>query len=199
MAPVAVNDILRVVARMQLLGSEDIINTFHIRVDSNTTVDDDALMVELAASIDATYQILNVDMSITLDYIDIDAQNLTQNELLSGKPWPVLVSGVDVGQLLPPQTAAFAFFRTLRPKTRCGVYLGAFTESSNDLNGAIVTTTATVIASFMTSLLLGPSGANFTSTYGAFNRPLTRFTPADQAVFPVRWRTQRRRRPGVGS
>lgn len=199
MAPVATNDIIRVTARMRLLDSEDLINTYHIRIDSNTTANDDAFMDELATDVDASYQIINPDVSLDVDYIDIDAQNITQNELLPGKPWPVLVSGAEATQLLPPQVAAFAFFRTLRPKTRCGVYLGGFCENGNGPLAVIDAALATLIATFQTDIAIGWGGPNFSSTYGAYNRPLNRFTPVDQPVFPVRWRTQRRRRPGVGS
>jgi len=199
MAPIAPLDILRVTARMQVFGSEDLVNTFHIRVDTNTTVSDDAFMTELAASVDAAYQILNVEISTKVSYVDIDAQNITQNELLPGKPWPVLVNGAKAVTILPPRVSAFAFFRTLRPKTRCGVYLGGFTENANTTDGLILAAVATIISNFQNAVLVGFSGANFTSTYGAYNKPVNRFTPVDQAVNPTSWATQRRRKPGIGS
>ena len=199
MAPVAVGDIIRVVARFRLLDTDIMVNTFHMKVLSNTTVDDNAFMDQLALDIDAKYQIVNVDISDELDYLDIDAQNITQNELLTGKPWPVLVSGADVGALLPTQTCAYIFFRTLRPKTRAAIYLPAYTEDSNDANGAIVAPARTQLSLMTSALEGGFNGVGFSADYGAYNRPLDRFTPVDQGVVPVRWRTQRRRRIGVGT
>lgn len=199
MAPIAVGDIIRVTARMRLLTSDDVVNTYHMRVQVNTTVDDDAFMVEVAADIDALYQGLNVDISTQLTYIDIDAQNITQNELLPGKPWPVLIQGGDAGNLLPTQTCAYVFFRTLRPKTRAAVYIPGYTESSNGSLGEIGPSAGPVLQAFANLLEAGFSGPNFTAEYGAYNRPLDRFTPVDQGIVPLRWRTQRRRRIGVGS
>ena len=199
MAPIVVGDVIRVVAKMRLLTSEDDLNVFHFKVLSNTTVDDNAFMVEMAAAIDSDYQIINAQISTAMTYIDIDAQNVTQNELLQSQPWPVLVAGADAGALLPTQVAAMIFWRTLRPKTRTSKFYGGFTELSNNVDGTIAAATATQLSLLGTNLLGGVSGANFSAEYGAFNKLLSRFTPVTSSVVPVRWRTQKKRRVGVGS
>jgi len=199
MAPVAVGDIIRVTARMQIQNLDDLVNVFHYKVVTNSTLSDDAFMIEVAADLDASYQIINPEISSLVTYVDIDGQNVTQNELLPAKPWPVLVNGADIGALLPQQVAACVFYRTLTPKIRASKFLGGYTENSNNAVGAIDAAAITNLTTYGVDALVGINQPNVVATYGAYNKPLDRFTPVVQSVVPAVWRTQRRRRPGVGS
>lgn len=196
---VQVGDIVRIVAEMRLLTSEDIANIYHFKTVINTTADDLAFMTDVASRLDPVYQAINLVVTAGLDYVAISGQNITRNELMPTVGWPTLVAGADGGVLLPTQTSGFVFFRTLTPKVRASKFLAGFTESSNFAGGTIGAAAGTALANYAIALLAGLTTANIDLDYGAYNAALARFTPVTSYIIPTRWRTQRRRRVGVGS
>ena len=196
---IVVDDVLRITAVMQFDSIDDIVNVYHCKVSSNVTVDDDQFMTQMAGEMDSLYDLINGGVSDLQEYIDVQGQNLTQNVLLPSKDWPNLTFGGSVSTALPSQVAASVFHRTLRPNTRASKYLGIFTEAQNDGNGSIGAGFQANLQSYADQLNGGFVGGGFVAAYGAYNVALDRFTPADSGIVPARWRTQRRRRLGVGS
>jgi len=197
--PIAVGDILRITAVMQFDGLDDIVNVYHVKVDTNATANDDQFMDEMADAMNDLYTTINIALSELVTYIEVQGQNITQNELLPSKPWPTLVAGLSTSTPLPSQVSACVFHRTLRPKTRASKFLPVMTEGQNDGNGKIGAGTITVLQAFADALTSGFAGSQSFSFYGAYNAGLDRFTDVVLGIVPVRWRTQRRRRLGVGS
>lgn len=195
---VGVGDIVRITAKMKLFGTDDVQNVFTFRVDANTTPDDDAFMDDVAAFIDGAYNLVDIDQSTFLTYQSVDGQNLTKNELLPEKNFPILVAGLQGGDLLPTQVAPCVFWPTITPKVRTSSFLGGYTEFNNTSIGEITGTGQSNLLSF--GLFLASFvGVRITLRKGSLN-PLTMvFTVAGTARVPARWRTQRRRRIGVGS
>ncbi len=195
---VAVGDIVRIVAFQRII-TQDVINTFHFKVALNDSLNDTDFMVRVAALLDGIYAPLGVDISDQLDYINVDGQNVTKNELLPVQGWPTLVSGANTSALLPRQSALCIFFRSLRPNTRASKFLGGYTEGANALDGGIFASVVTTALVWGTALVDGLTDGVVTLDYGAYNKVADRFTPVILAAGPSFWRTQKRRVPGFGS
>lgn len=195
----AVGDILRLTATFQWAAQDFFTNNYYVKLTTQDTSTDDAMMDAIALHFDAMYTNINAKISASVNYVDIQGQNITQDILLPTKAWPVLTSGGDAGHALPTQVAALVFFRTLRPKTRASVYLPPLGEASSDSGGVIVAATVTALQSFGDDWVAGILELTVEADYGAYNPALARFTQVEAAVVPARFRTQRRRRLGVGS
>jgi len=197
MAPPAVNDIVRITARMSLQGQE-VVNVHHFRVFATTAVSNAAFMTEVAAYLNSVYGNLDNEQADDLVYVDVQGQNITQNEIMPTTAWPSLTTGQGVENPLPNTVAFNVFFQTLRPKTRCTCFIPGFGVDDIAADGSIVASVRALLAQFGADLVGNQGTPNVTLTKGAYNRPLDRFTPVTAAVVPLRARTQRRRRPGVG-
>lgn len=196
---ISVGDILRISAEMELSTVDQVINVFNFKVITNNLATDQLFMTELATLIDATYLQINGEVVASIKYVSIEGQNLTKNELLPGVPWSTLTFGANANTPLPTQITACVFFRTLTPKVRAAKFLPLMSEGANVNVGEVDGIAQAACQAFGDALVAGLVGANIEVQYGAFNVPLVRFTPVIQAIVPVRWRTQRRRRVGVGS
>lgn len=195
---VEVGDIVRLTAKMRLLGSEDVQNVYQYKVVRNDAVSDAAFMTEAALHFDTAYTKINADLSTNLAYASIDGINVTKNELLPETPWPVLVAGTTSLNLLPTQVAGCVFWPTTTPKVRTSTFVGGYTVGSN-------TPTAELTAGGLANLALFGLDLRFIITTnvdankGSLNPLTSVFTVSGLPQVPVRWRTQRRRRVGVGS
>lgn len=197
---VAINDIVRVNCNFQFDGVDLFTNVFHFKITKQDAVDDDAFMDAVALEMDDLYTIINPIITNDIAYIDVDAQNITQNELLPAKAWPALTVGGDaISNALPTQVAACVFFRTLRPKTRASKFIAGLTETNNVDGGVIQPAALAVLQTWGNSYVAGIVSTLVDADYGAYNKALDRFTQVIQARVPTRFRTQRRRRVGVGS
>lgn len=195
---VSVGDFVRITAKMKLFGTDDVMNVFTYRTDVNATADDTAYMSDVADRLDVHYTGLDPDMTDDLTYVTISGFNISKDELLPDTDWPVLVAGPNVAILLPTQVAACVFWRTITPKVRTSSFIGGYTVTSLAANARVAAPTITRLETFgagMRELIT----ANITLTKGSFNEVALLFTEAGAAQVPDRFRTQRRRRIGVGS
>ena len=198
MGSIAIGDVIRTTARMKLDGVHDVVSVYHHKALNTNIGTDDDFMVGMAAGLDAAHTLINADITTRLTYINVEGINVTAARLLPAKPWPLLVAGLTGQDMLPEEVAGCVFFRTLRPKTRASKFIGGYTEFSNSGGGLSVTTVSNLQA--YGDLLVGDIAADgAVMEYGAYNALLARMTLVNAAIVPARWRTQRRRRFGVGS
>lgn len=195
---VAIGDIVRITARLVLDGSFDVVNVFHFVVAVQDAVNDSAFMEEVADQFDVLYTKINTEVTNRVSYVAVEGQNITQDVLLPSKAWPILVAGIASDSMLPETVSACVFHRTLTPRVRAAKFLPPMTQGSN-VGGTIISGTLSNITDFGNLLTLSLQTLLIELTYVAFNRLLGTTTPVTQAIAPVRWRTQRRRRVGVGS
>lgn len=195
---VVVDDIVRITAKLELDGTFDIVNVFHFTVDVNLTPDDTVFMSDVAFILDTLYALQNNRMSDRITYDVIEGVNVTQSVLLPQANWPVLVVGLAIEEMLPETVAASVFHRTATPRVRATKFMPPTTEFSST-GGALETVYAGLMQNFANALAAPLLAAQVTLSYGAFNRVLSTFTPVTLGVVPARFRTQRRRRIGVGS
>lgn len=195
---VVVGNIVKITAKMRWFGTDDVQNVYTYKVDLNTTVDDNEFMSVVADVLDSAYNNLLGGQSNQFTYESIDGINVSQNVLLPEVPWPVLSAGASATTIVPQQLAICAFWPTISPKVRTSAFFGGFVIAAvaalgdiTPANVAQVLLAANEISTFDTVKL--------DMTKGSLN-PLTLvFTPAGTPQVPTRWRTQRRRRIGVGS
>jgi len=195
---VLVNDIVRITAKMQLLGVSDVVNVFHFSVAVNTTANDTQFMDEVADALDALYFGLATLVHPLISYVSVEGQNISQDVLLPSRPWPVLVAGANVSEMLPEQVSACVFHRTLKPRVRAVKFLPPMGENVAT-DAVIAPPNVAIIQSFGDALTIGLVEPNVSLVYVAFNRVLSTSSVVTQAIVPSRFRTQRRRRLGVGS
>lgn len=195
---VAVGDVVRITARMLLDGASDVVNVFHFVVDANTTVDDTVFMAEVAGQLDVMYALINFRVSTRIAYSSVQGFNVTQNQLLPDTAWPGLTAGVDGVEMLPEMVSACTFHRTVAPRVRASKFLPPATELSN-AGGALEAVYLGLVQSFGNFLLLGLTAPTIDLQYVAFNVLLSTFNRVVSTQVPARFRTQKRRRIGVGS
>ena len=195
---VEVADILKIVARMRLNGIGDIVNTYHFIVAVNDLVDDDAVMDGVATIMNTLYTKIVSQISPLVDFESIEGLNVSKTELLPGKDWPSLTAGTNSSTMLPEMNAACCFFRTITPRVRAAKYLPPFGENTQD-DGELGATAVTAIEDFGDFLVDPISITDLQLGYISFNRVTSFATAITSRVVPVRFRTQRRRRLGVGS
>lgn len=197
--PIAVNDILRITAKMQMLASDDIMNVYNLKVTAIVAPTDLSYMLSVSLFLDGVYTRFNSLIVNNLLYQSIDGINITKDELLPSVPWFSLVAGTDAGPILPVQVAACIFFPTTTPKVRASKFFGGFSEASNEVDGQLTLAAQAALQLAGDDLVTGMAVAGDNAQYGPYNVLLDRFTLVDRAEVPTRWRTQRRRRLGVGS
>lgn len=195
---VAVGDIVRITAKLLLDNLDDIINVYHFAVAVNTAANDTQFMDETATALDTLYALINGAITTRVSYSSVEGQNITKDELLPSRPWPSLVAGINAFEMLPEMVSACVFHRTLKPRVRCSKFLPPFCENNSD-GGAIVPITVTNMQAYGDSLNVGLTEPNIALVYVAFNRVTMGTQNTTQALVPNRFRTQRRRRLGVGS
>lgn len=179
-------------------GTNAIQNVMHFRSTNVAPITDAQALVDIALVMDGVFTTLVGFITTGLSYDQVRAQNVTQNVLLGTAAYPTLVGGTVPGDQLPLQSAAIINFPSAKPRTRGSVFLGGFTETDNATTGILSAGLQTALVS-MAIILLGEivTGPN-SWRYVVFNTLLKTFVLPTGSVIPAVWRTQRRRRPGVG-
>jgi len=195
---IGVGDILRLTAVMGMQGQE-FVNVHHLKVAANTTPNDAAYMAEFVITLAFNYADVQLNMSNTLQFLRMEGQNITKDEVLPTIAWPGLPFGSEVLPVLPTQVAPYVFWPTARLRTRAASYLPGYTENTNGAGGTLSAGALTNLQAFGDKWVPPLISANITSQKGAYNRPLNRFVVLASAVVQPMTRTQRRRRVGVGS
>ena len=195
---VAIGDFVRITAKMKLFGTDDVMNVFTFRIDRNDTVDDAAFMVAMALHLDDAYTLLEEDINENLTWVTVDGQNISKSELLPEVGWPTLVDGPNAANLLPTQVCGEVYWPTITPKVRTTSFIGGYTEAANDADGSILVGARNRLIAFGDAMK-EVATANVDGVKGSWNAGAFIFTESGDPVAPSRWRTQRRRRVGVGS
>lgn len=196
---VAVGDIVRVAANFQWAAQDLFSNIYHFEVLKNDSADDDDFMEQVTDYLEDVYVLMNADMSSVVNYVNVEGVNVTQDVLLPPKLWPVLTIGGNTSDALPTQCSPCVYFRTLRPRTRASKFLPPYGESSSNTGGVVDATAVANLQLYGNLLVTGMLTVDVDLRYGAYNVVADRFTKAELALVADRYRTQRRRRIGVGS
>lgn len=191
------NDIIRVTAEQSYVESA-VQNVFHLRSTNATSVTDAQALLDVAQVMDQVFVFMASRVTTALAYDQVRAQNVTQDVLLGTTGFPTLVAGARSEAALPRQASSIITFPTAKPKTRGSIFMGGLTEADNDPQGiissALLGQLVSVSLLLLAEIVLGPNSWR----YVVFNTVLKTFVLPTGATIPLPWRTQRRRRPGVG-
>jgi len=91
------------------------------------------------------------------------------------------------------------YYKTLRPRTRAAQYMPPFGEAFSGSGGTLSVSAGLALQDFGDNVASGILELTVEAILGAYNPGLARFTPVTAAIVPSNYRTQRRRRLGVGS
>ena len=191
------NDVVRATAEMDVNGNA-LQNVYHFRSTNLATIGDSQALLDMGVIMDTLYTFIIGQMSTVANFNQVRAQNVTQSVLLGTTPFPVIIAGTNVADVLPQQAAAIITYPTAKPLTRGSAFYGGMTEGANGTFGSINAGTLAALANvgvfMLAEIILGPNSWRSV----VFNTLLKTFVIPTAASIPSVMRTQRRRRPGVG-
>ena len=191
------DDVLRVTAEMSI-GADALQNVFHLRSTNAAGIGDAQALTDMALHLESWYGFIDQHMSTGVSFDQVRVQNVTQNTLLGTTGWPTLVAGLDATNKLPLPVAALVTLPTSKPNTRGGTYFGGFCEDRNDLDGKLDATIQASLASIAADMLLEQIFGVNSYRLVVYNAVLKTFVLPVAGLVADVWRTQRRRRQGVG-
>lgn len=195
---IQINDIIRIQSRMLRNGVDAVQNVWHVKHESGAPVNDALWVTGVAALIDAEFVPLQATFGTNIVSLDMLFFNVTQDVTLPDGTWATFAGGTGVTDTLPPQASPMVFWRTAAARVIGRKFLPPMLESqSNDgvIPGATLAFLATFAANFIGSLIISQGNILF----GTFNAITLTFNPYASGFAPVDFRTQRRRRTGVGA
>jgi hypothetical protein len=196
---IEVDDVLRVAVRFLWDDLSDIINVWHIAVASlGTASTDTEVMEDIAEGLDAIYT--NVEGAVTnrVAGLDLSGVNVTQNVLLPVVPF--ISAGTSAGESLPLPVSPMIQFGSATPRHGSRIFLPPFGEGTN-VDGIVQAAFVAMMEDFAADVLTGIFGTtnSVAAERVAYDRSAGVARSLVSAFIPVTFRTQRRRRQGVGS
>lgn len=198
---VVVGNILRVAARMENNGVDDIINVMHFGVAAVPTPNNDAaLLADISEHLSAAYNQIQGFLSNSMQSVDITVYNVSQDIPHGVTAWTTdFNGGSGSGEGMPPADCLLILVPTSVKRTVGRIYVSPLQESAQ--SGGIWNSTVRAAAeAFYVELVNATpwtNGAAF--QYGVYKR-------SDGLLYqPASMRTQaqvayqRRRKPGRGS
>lgn len=195
---IAVNDTIRASVVWQAGLASQQVNVHHLLVEARAVSDTD-FYADIAEWFVEAYTPVLTHMSVVIDHDRIELFNVSDN---TPEPWIARVAALDGsngGESLPAQVSAEVYFRTSISRHIGRTFLPTFCEGDN-LSGAIAATTLTDLATFGANVVAGSALTNGSDLRkviwdrsAGIGRSITSY------VVPVLFRTQRRRRVGVGA
>lgn len=199
MADIEVDDIIRVVCRMELDGTDDVQNVYHCKNLGPVAMSAAVFLAAIETFMAGAYGGLEFEQTDEFTYEDITCYNVTQSTILGQTAFGVRSQGSSTQHRLPNQVAGLITFGVASSGSPGKKYIGGFTEDSNDDGGIVAAGPITALGQLATALLAGISIAGSDFEFGNYNVPLLRWAAWVSAVIDVVWSTQRRRKQGVGS
>lgn len=196
---VQVGDILRVAVTFLWDDLFQMVNVWHLEVDDlGTTGSDDDVMQALEAIFLDFYRDGASSWQNNLSGESLSGVNVRKNELLPRINFSYAATAA--GDPLPLQTSPMIQFHSGTPRHGSRIYLPPFGEALNN-NGVISTSGLTFLATLAAEVLAGFTDPldNFECRRVAYSYSEDVVRSLTTAFVPTIFRTQRRRRQGVGS
>lgn len=193
------NDIIRVAARSEFLGIDDIVNVFEIRNSGASVANDADAISDIIDFLEAFYIVVRGLMKTTQLFRDLNFFNVTQNIAMGVHPWKTLTGGTSSGDQTPPGVAAVISFPTIVPKVQFRKFIGALDETATDPNGSLSSGTVTTLTTAANVLLSGHTGTYSTYVFGGYSPKIAAWVGPYAAVITDIPGYQRRRKQGRGS
>lgn len=195
---IAINDVIRIQARMLRNGVDAVQNVYHVHHDSGAPVTDATWVSDVSALIDAEMFTLRTQFATNITSLDLLFFNITQDVTLPDGAWATFVAGTAAGDANPPQVSAMVFWRTAAARVIGRKFLPPFVEI-NQSDGNWTVGALTALAVFAVNLIGSIVISQGNISFGVFNAVTATFNAYATALVPIDARTQRRRRTGVGA
>lgn len=158
---VTTGDIIRVAARFEWGGTDDIVNTFHFEVFTPPTGGNIvAFMEDVSEHLGAAYTGIESIMNSAASPADISIYNVTQDAPYGIVGWPPGFDGPSgSGDGLPPQDACLLLFRTAVKRRVGRCYLSPINEGGQN-NGQWSVSVLGDVAAFGSALIESVDLAN---------------------------------------
>lgn len=199
MAEVETGDILRVAAVLEALGSDAIVNVWHMKVISGGGVTLVSAATDMAEYMDDLYGYVTTQLSDEVLPDHLEMHNVTQGLTYGSFAWGSWAGGTNTSGITNTQLALLAFARTSIPRVQIRKYMGVFTQPQVVDSEWVASTRSAcgnMMAHHITSQTLSVS---LTVKGVAYNYALERATEAVSYATSKAPVTQRRRRIGTGS
>lgn len=199
MADVDDLDIIRIGAQMMYDDAYDLVNVFHILVETESGLTWATISPLIQGYVDDLYDHIKATLHEDVDTQSISVANMTQLTTLGSIAWNPNWSGLATGDPTAAGVCCFAWARTYKPRVQLRKYLGVFGESgvTDGLwNGTVIGACEDV----MTELIARSgrdTGIYFTGV--AYNRTLLTYELGHSVDASAEPAYQRRRKRGRGS
>lgn len=192
-------DVIEAAARMELNGTDDVLNVFQFQKANSTPASDASVVADILQILEVIYNLILAAQSTLLLYRDVRITNVTQVTLLGTVAWPTLVAGTNVSDLVPPGAAGLINFNTIISRVSPRKYFGGFTTDALDFNGTWDDPLLTNLVSISALLLLRWALGTSTFDYGYLSPKTLSFELPVGATLTDVPAYQRRRKQGRGS
>lgn len=198
---IQVGDVLRVAARMQFAGADDIVNVYHLQVAGNAPSGDAAVIDGVGDFLETCYYEIQNNLPNLQTYEDINIFNVTQGVPVAVTAWPTFTTGGEsTNHAQPGQISAMVRFTTGYSRNWARKFLGRFTEAANTASGYIENALMTNLANYATKVLtpyVYETGNTLITV--VYNKALLSWVTCQEAVIRNIWSTVRTRRNNRGS
>lgn len=192
-------DILRVDVVGAFDSTEDLVNSYQVRVTDGGPVAEAGALDDLKDFFDAIYQILKTIQHAVVVWEKIRAYNLTQNTLVGELSFDTPIAGTLAVTTQPPQFAGVVNFPTQWGRVTGRKYFGPLTKDASDADGILTAATLTALGNVGDAIIDAYTGTLIDFHVG-YNSPkamtFVGFNEVDVTSIPS---SRRSRRAGVGS
>lgn len=195
---IQIGDVIRIQSRLLRNGTDAVQNVWHVKHTSGAPVVDATWVANVAALIDAEFELLKSMWDPNITSLDMLFFNVTQDVTLPDGTWATFTAGTAVGDAGVPQASPMVYWRTGAARVIGRKFLppaGEGVIADGILNGAVLGILATFAANLIGSIIISQGNIIF----GTYNAILLTHNAYASGLVPIDVRTQRRRRTGVGA
>ncbi len=193
-----ISDVIRISVRLKWNTTDDITNVMHFVLLQQDEPNDTDFMSEVADEIDILYAVLAPHQASIVSANIIEGKNITQDLLLPATVFPAYTGGSGAGGSMAPQVCPMSYFPTIKPRTQGRIYWPPLTTASNT-NGALGATALDDHDDVADLIHAGLTTATIHLAYIVYNVEFGTWVAPSASLTQPTFRTQRRRRAGVGS
>lgn len=192
-------DIIRLGCSMIYDSTEEVVNVYHLRLNSGGPMTLAQIDSDLQDWMDNVMETLDTELSTLMLADRISVANVTQATVFGSMPWGAFAQGGAAGEQTASGVCCFTFARTRKPRVQIRKYYGVFPAASL-VDGewdAGVTAAAGDALDYHIAEHVMPIGATMQGV--AYNRELDTYEFAHTVATRGEPAYQRRRKRGVGS
>lgn len=192
-------DIIRAAGAMIYDGSDEVVNVYHMRVNSGGGKSWAEVDSDIQDYFDQLVDTMDTELSDLMVADRISVSNVTQDTVFGAIPWGVFTQGGNATDATAAGVCCFTFARTRKPRVQIRKYFGVFPKESMALGewDAGVTAACGDALDYHIAENIMNSGIRLQGV--AYNRTLTTYEYAVSVATRGEPAYQRRRKRGVGS